>query len=88
MAKKRKSLIDEVEEMAKEEVREDFINKPIVKDNHKISCHGGAVNVRMLSGEVLGIIFDGTKVDGKFEGDKFIFEYEGHEGYVSKKYVE
>lgn len=83
MSKKKRSLIEEVEEMAKEnEVPEEE-----TKTEYQIDSPLKHLAVRDESGAVLGTITKGAKVVGEFRGDKFYFEYEGRTACIDKKRV-
>ena len=85
MSKKRRSLIEEVEEMAKEAP-----SKPTeggYGEYHIVNpCKWLAV--RNEAGEVIGSITKGSHVIGEIKGDKFYFEYEGQIACIDKKRVE
>ena len=82
MAKK-KSLIDKVEEMAKEKEIEQETNK-----NYKVSGKGGYLMVKDKRGNVIGSIKKSEIVTGKIDGDNLEFNYGGTNGYISQNYVE
>jgi hypothetical protein len=85
MSKKKKSLIEEVEEMAKKsEETNETIDNEIQTNNDRFVIQNSTRNlaVRNEKGEVIGTIENGTEIVGTRENDRIRFEFNGVDGYV------